>query len=95
MANPNRYDDLQTEGGEGYRHDDEITRQQIENHVKALAAAQIEEWTLEVTAERRAVWNGLIRSHVGKLTMADVAGFEKRLGFKFADMKSAIARHGL
>lgn len=55
-------------------------------------------WTAEITAERKASWNEMIRSgkcnlRNGQISPAKVAEAERTQGWTMADLKRAITRH--
>lgn len=91
-------DKLQNEGGEGYSaYDDkgeEIARKEYALEQELFAI----EWTVEVTTERRAVWNGEMQKLVAAKKQAttkilnEVSG---RIGFTMADLKKAISINNL
>ncbi len=73
----------------------------IEAQVHAVAdlARRIEEsaWTHDVTVARRAEWNAWVKANATKkgLPAAAVIAQEKRQGWTVADLRAAVARHGL
>ena len=62
-------------------------------------AAFAAEWTLEVTKERRAAWNQLVRSGElskwGKIDLMAVRDQEERQGWTMSDLQHAIKLHNL
>ena len=99
MKSAARYDRLQNEGGEGYSSEDDVFAkysQQFEALQKEIAEeSEISfkaEWTKEVTAERRAIWNKEVKAK-SSWTPAGVRGLEKRLGFEMGAMKKAVSMH--
>ncbi len=72
-------------------------------HEQTLAVAglsrRIEEaaWTRDVTVARRAEWNAWVRANATKkgVPAAAVVAQEKRQGWTAADLRAAVARHGL
>lgn len=76
---------------------------QVQAQLDALKAEQdaafATEWTPEVTAQRRAGWNALVKSGKlnkgGKVDMAAVRQAEQAQGWTMADLKRAVVLHGL
>ena len=62
-------------------------------------ARRIEEaaWTRDATVARRAEWNAWVKANATKkgLPAAAAVAQEKRQGWTVADLRAAIARHGL
>lgn len=56
-----------------------------------------DEWTREVTIERRAAWNAAVKSghYVAPSGGVAPALIAKALGYSFMDLKHHVARHGL
>ena len=54
-------------------------------------------WTRDVTVARRAGWNAWVKENAGKkgVPAAAVVAQEKRQGWTVADLRAAVARHGL
>lgn len=79
---------------------------EIETEINAYYAAQREavetaqatkdaEWTLELTIERRAIWNALVATSKYGNKAGAVAMYNRDAGFTFADLAAAVDRHGL
>jgi hypothetical protein len=95
-ATERKMDRLQNEGGEGYSHAEALasknaaaTLAEIEKEMAEKFAA---EWTVEVTAARRATWN---TEAVKCKTIAQVGALQRKLGFGLDSLKKAIALHSL
>ncbi len=84
-----RYSSLHNENGQGYNPYNSQIDEELERLVVDSFGA---EWTKEVTAERRAIWNQLVTSSQIKGFKALTAA-ESTAGFKMADLKKAIALH--
>lgn len=72
-------------------------------HEQTLAVADLARrikeaaWTRDVTVSRRAEWNAWVKTNATKkgLPAAAVVAQEKRQGWTVADLRAAVARHGL
>lgn len=77
---------------------DQAASRALKAAMAADQAAEEAEWSAEVTAARRATWNGLVKAATAggkKLTAMQVAAIEKQAGFTLATLKNHVARHGL
>jgi len=95
-ANERKMDRVQNEGGEGYSHAEALASK---NAAASLAETEKEltkkfaaEWTVEVTAARRATWNSEV---VKCKTVSQVGALQRKLGFGPDSLKKAIALHSL
>jgi|3_EtaG_2_1085321.scaffolds.fasta_scaffold106352_4 hypothetical protein len=87
-----RYNDLQNEGAEGYNPYDA----QIEAEMHRLMAEKEDdfaiEWTVDVTADRRIVWNNQVAAFPIKSSTA-LKATEDIVGFTMKALKKAVALH--
>lgn len=69
------------------------------HHEAEAEAAFLAEWTREVTIERRAAWNAMVRSgkfsRNGKIWMPLVREQERAQGWYVESLKKAVALHNL
>lgn len=92
------YDRLQNEGGEGYSTYEDVS----ETHYSKLKALKAEllaaEWTKEVTTERRAAWNAMVKAASARgenWSGKDQVAAEQSIGFTLSDLRQAIKLHNL
>ena len=77
------------EGGEGYNPFDDKLGEVGEKLSCAMELAEKKEWTKAITEERRAMWNGLVRS--GKIkNINNLVEQEKKQGWKTGNLKRYI-----
>lgn len=67
----------------------------LDAQIKAAVEATKDEWTREATIERRAAWNAAVKSGEYGTKTVNMARLIADMGFRPADLKDAIARHGL
>lgn len=94
-AKANAYDRGNNEGGEGYNPH----QAEVDAALNAVVAVDNEafaaEWTAEVFAARRAVWNAEVGKYKGQaVDAALIAKIETATGIKIADMRRAKELHG-
>ena len=69
----------------------------VEAQIRAMETG--EEWSRELTIERRAAWNALVKSgklsKAGKVDMAAVRKAEQEQGWTLESLKRAVALHKL
>lgn len=87
--------------GGGYNpYDDALSERIIQDNV-ARAQANREEWTREVTEQRRDDWNARVKSGQfgapgsGKIDRQAIAAQEAAQGWTMNELKQHITRHGL
>lgn len=92
-AEGRKMNNIHNDGGEGYDHTADTAALENEYHAaKDLEFAN--EWTTGVTATRRTAWNTRMGATKGrKLVYSDITNLEREFGFKFDDLKKAIAMH--
>jgi hypothetical protein len=93
-----KYDRINNEGGDGYNPYDQEIDDRLVAELQAIKAANLLEWTLDTTLERKAEWNDRIRS--GEFVRPDGNGdrdavrrCEESQGWTSADLRRAVARH--
>lgn len=90
---------LQSDEGIGTPEDVAEVQAQIAQIEAEQDAAFWAEWTREITIERRAAWNALVRSgklsRGGKVDMAAVRRAEQAQGWTMESLRRAVAKHGL
>ena len=85
-----KYNNLMNEGCDGYVPSDP-REAKLDAELRAMRAA----WTKEVTMERRAAWNAEVMKYKAAGKKINLLELEKKMGFKFSDMKHYITKHRL
>jgi hypothetical protein len=101
-----RYQQGMHEGGDGFNpHSAQVRQLQAEYdrlaeataeaRCAAIRAAEDQEWTRDLTQQRRAAWNAWVRSQGATIHPLQVAEQIKAQGWSLEALKAAIKRHGL